>query len=103
MLFEGTAGGSGFRGRILPGGVDTQRQNPDGTGTLSARYMLAGVDADGGPARVFIENTARMGSEWTAPVIRTDCASLRWLETAGLRGRILTEDGQLTILIETDE
>lgn len=101
VLFDGTCEGSGFRGEIQPGGVDTQRQLPDGTGTLSARYIISGTDADGQPARIFIENNGRLGEEGTTPVVRTDCPSLQWLHTAALNGRIVTENGQLTILIET--
>lgn len=101
VLFDGTCEGSGFRGVIQPGGVDTQRQQPDGTGTLSARYIIEGTDGDGNPARVFIENNGRLGEEATCPVIRTDSPALRWLEDAPLKGRIVFPEGQLTILIET--
>lgn len=54
VLFDGTCEGSGFSGNILPGGVDTQRQLPDGTGCLSARYIISGTDETGAPARLFV-------------------------------------------------
>ena len=80
-----------FKGKILPGAADTQRIGPDGRGTLSARYTLEGVDDQGKPCRLFIDNAAILGKDGigpTRPTIRTDSASLRWLETADLTGRI---------------
>ena len=40
ILFDGEGEGSGFYGKILPGGVDTQQVHDDGKLELSARYML---------------------------------------------------------------
>ena len=80
-----------FKGKILPGAADTQRIGPDGRGTLSARYTLEGVDDQGKPCRLFIDNAAMLTNKGigpTRPTIRTDSASLRWLETADLTGRI---------------
>ena len=102
ILFGGTAKGDFFQGVIEPGGVDTQYDNRDGTGVLSARYSLRGTDREGNPARVFIENNGAYGQP-TTPRIWTDSPALRFLETAPLRGNITNEDGQLTILIETVE
>ena len=99
VLFDGTAEGPFFRGRILPGGVDTQLEQPDGSGTLSARYMLEGVDLDGRPARVFIENRAVMGRSETVPTLRTDSPALAFLERLPLKGELRSEDGKLTIRI----
>lgn len=100
ILFGGTAQGDFFHGVIEPGGVDTQLDNRDGTGSLSARYSLRGTDREGNPAHIFIENNGEYGKP-TTPRIWTDSPSLRFLETAPLRGHIIQEDGQLTILIET--
>ena len=47
LLFNGDAEGSGFKGKILPGGVDTQRQLKNDPLQLSARYILEGVDSAG--------------------------------------------------------
>ncbi|MBR6187185.1 MAG: DUF3237 domain-containing protein [Clostridia bacterium] len=102
ILFDGTAESDFFNGVIEPGGVDTQIDNRDGTGTLSARYSLHGTDREGNAARVFIENNAEYGKA-TNPRVWTDSPALRFLETAPLRGHIMDEDGQLTILIETVE
>jgi len=95
-----------FRGRILPGGVDTQRITGDGRTALSARYALEGVDRDGQPCRIFIENTALSapGQEMvTQPVIRTDSAALAWLETADLTGRIEHCDDHIEIVIRSED
>ena len=91
LPFTGTCDSPLFKGKILPGAADTQRIGPDGRGTLSARYTLEGVDDQGKPCRLFIDNAAILGKDGigpTRPTIRTDSASLRWLETADLTGRI---------------
>ena len=81
--FTGEAEGPLFRGRILPHGVDTQRLDLDGKGTLSARYMLEGTDAMGNACRIFIEN---QGNEQDGfiPMIVTDSPLLKAWETADL-------------------
>ena len=91
LPFTGACDSPLFKGKILPGAADTQRIGPDGRGTLSARYTLEGVDDQGQPCRLFIDNAAILGKDGigpTRPTIRTDSASLRWLETADLTGRI---------------
>lgn len=102
ILFGGTAEGDFFNGVIEPGGVDTQMDNRDGTGTLSARYSIQGTDREGKNARIFIENNGEYGKP-TSPRVWTDSPALRFLETAALRGHVTEENGQLTILIETIE
>ncbi len=95
-----------FTGEILPGGVDTQRIRIDGTMSLSARYVLTGVDAQGKPCRLFIENNADItpGAETvTYPTIRTDSEALRWLETAALTGRIEGKDDHIEIVISSED
>lgn len=99
ILFEGHCESEFFTGKILPGGVDTQLENRDGTGTLSARYMLEGYDAENMPCYVFIENNAVKGDEFTQPAIYTDSKCLKWLEKENLVGRIEEQDGQLVIII----
>ena len=91
LPFTGACDSPLFKGKILPGAADTQRIGPDGRGTLSARYTLEGVDDQGMPCRLFIDNAAMLTNKGigpTRPTIRTDSASLRWLETADLTGRI---------------
>lgn len=99
ILFEGTCDGPFFQGTILPGGVDTQKGYEDGTGTLSARYMIDGTDCEGNPCRMFIENNASC-NDYTIPSIFTDSPALQWLETANLRGRMEFPEGKLNIVIE---
>ncbi|MBQ6695237.1 MAG: DUF3237 family protein [Lachnospiraceae bacterium] len=101
LLFDGTCEGEYFQGRILSGGVDTQMVNPEGRGTLSARYMLEGIDKEGNPCKVFIQNDAEIGTEdsTTHPQIFTDSECLKWLEQETLTGRILWEQEQLIISI----
>lgn len=95
-----------FKGKILPGAADTQRIWPDGSGTLSARYTLEGIDDQGQPCRLFIENTAVMDGDVemvTYPTIRTNSESLRWLETADLRGAIEHFDDHIEIVISSED
>ncbi len=106
LPFTGKCDSPLFKGKILPGGVDTQRIYPDGSGTLSARYTLEGVDDQGKPCRLFIENAAVMDGDVeivTYPVIRTDSESLRWLETADLRGAIEHCEDHIEIVISSED
>ena len=85
--FSGTAGGSGFLGRIIGPGVDTQKIGKDGMAFLSARYMLEGTDAEGAACRIFIENQGSRDTGF-APKIVTDSHALSWLETESLCAKI---------------
>ncbi len=91
ILFTGTADCENFRGAILPGGVDTQKQAIGQSRTLSARYILKGVDKTGEPCQLFIENNAILEDgvvKETTPTITTDSKALAYLETANLTGTI---------------
>ena len=92
ILFDGEGEGSGFYGKILPGGVDTQQVHDDGKLELSARYMLEGTDGCGKSCLVFIENVGIANDkgyiEKTHPKIRTNSTTLSWLETSVLLGTI---------------
>lgn len=106
LPFTGTCDGPLFTGSILPGGMDTQRIEADGRCTLSARYALAGTDCEGQACRLFIENTAIStpgAATVTRPSIRTDSKALRWLETAGLTGRIEAADDHLDIVLSSED
>lgn len=100
--FTGYCDSTLFQGNVLPGGIDTQVFPDSNRGTLSARYMLEGVDDKGEACKIFIQNEAVMeqGRETvTFPRIWTDSASLKWLETADLRGSIVGTDQGLDIVI----
>ncbi len=86
LLFHGTAEGELFRGKILPGAVDTQKKAAGEKKTLSARYILEGIDAEGRDCRIFVENSAAEGNPETRPLIYTDSEALKWLETADIYG-----------------
>ena len=106
LPFTGECEGPLFKGKILPGGVDTQRIYPDGTGTLSARYTLEGVDDQGQKCRLFIDNAAKLGNDGigaTYPTIRTDSKRLRWLETSDLRGAIEHFPDHIEIVITSED
>lgn len=101
VYFTGDADGEDFKGRILPGGVDTQR-NIGGRITVSARYMLEGTDGDGTPCHIFIENNGEIdpsdGTARTVPTVVTDSPRLQWLETARLSGA-LEPNGEMAVRI----
>lgn len=102
ILFDGTAEGSGFKGDILPGGVDTQNQVYNSKRYLSARYILKGKDKDGKETRIFIENNGSWeadGSLKTKPLILTDNPGLAFLEKAELYGTIEGQEGGVIIHI----
>lgn len=95
-----------FRGEILPGGVDTQTYLTGEPGRLSARYMLSGVDGEGTPTRLFIENNGEYDADGvciTTPRIFTDSPRLAWLEDVPLTGRVQGREGGVTILFYTEE
>ena len=92
ILFDGDADSRFFKGRVLPGGVDTQTES-SGRLTLSARYMLEGVDDTGAPCRIFVENSALLmapGPEpiHTAPTVITDSPALAPLFAGKLQGLV---------------
>lgn len=105
VLFDGTCEGNYFNGKILNGGVDTQIYEKDGAGTLSARYMLSGMDKEGVPCHLFIVNNGIVGKEetHTTPRVYTDSKSLKWLETEELAGKIIMENDELIISIFKNE
>ena len=106
LPFTGECDGPLFKGKILPGGVDTQRIDAQGRCALSARYVLEGMDDQGQPCRIFIQNegVSAPGQELlTHPIIRTDSESLRWLETAALIGRIEDHGGHIEIVLTNED
>ena len=51
-ILSGEVNGNGFKGKVLPGGIDSQIIRPDGKCELSARYA---IELDDG-ATIYIEN-----------------------------------------------
>lgn len=78
-----------FKGEVALIGTDTQKKL-DGKSCLSARYILKGVDSEGTPTKIFIENNSavRNGESVTKPFIFTDNDKLVWLETADIIGKM---------------
>ncbi len=81
ILFHGDLDTTFFKGEIQPGAVDTQR-----SGSISARYILDGKDADGTPTKIFIDNSQVNGV--LKPYVLTDNPKLRWLENTDWEARI---------------
>ena len=105
LPFSGSCESPLFRGTILSGGVDTQVDSVPGEGTLNARYMLEGVDAEGKPCKLYIDNGAvrREGRETvTHPRVMTDSKALKWLESAALTGKIESKGDHLEIVIQSE-
>ena len=105
VLFEGECDCENFKGKVLPGGVDTQHYYAEGKGTLSARYMLEGVDKEGKPCKIFIQNDGHHDNGFlpTTPKVYTDSETLRWLEDEDLIGHLIFEGDALIISICTKE
>lgn len=101
--FSGSADCELFKGRILPGGVDTQKEWYGNPRSLSARYMLEGTDKAGNPCHIFVENNGmtevEKGIMGTIPKILTDSEELAFLETANLIGTITPASNGVTIHI----
>ncbi|QAA35054.1 DUF3237 domain-containing protein [Clostridium manihotivorum] len=51
-ILSGEVSGNGFKGKVLPGGIDSQIIRPDGKCELSARYAIELEDG----ATIYIEN-----------------------------------------------
>lgn len=102
ILFGGSADCENFHGKILPGGVDTQVEWPGQSRTLSARYILEGVDKEGQSCRIFVENNGIVKEEGeisTTPRILTDSEALSYLEQEELFGTITPTKKGVTIHI----
>lgn len=101
ILFGGSCDCELFKGVILPGGVDTQRQTDERT-ILSARYILKGTDSEGKECSLFIENNgvSENNSATTAiPRIVTDSSALAYLEEKDLVSQVEGKEGGVIIHI----
>lgn len=103
ILFHGSCDCENFKGKILPGGVDTQKETAGKPRFLSARYILEGKDCEGKDCHIFIENNGETapisdgGIIHTKPIIYTDSDALKWMETADLKGTVEAAPGGVTI------
>lgn len=100
--FTGKVKGELLNGRVLPGGVDTQRVNQNGVRHMSARYMLDCVDKDGEPCRIFVENNGWFESQSmpfkTIPTFMTDSKKLApYLHCNKFRGEGHADKGSIVI------
>lgn len=95
--FTGKAKGDFFNGEIIGSAVDTQRYKKDGTNSLSARYMIEGVDFEGKKCKVFVENNVS-GESWK-PSIVTDSEVLKDWESSNLRSTVEGVDGGVIVKI----
>lgn len=102
ILFSGDCDCDLFKGKILPGGVDTQSAWKDHPYMLSARYIMEGIDCDNKPCRMFIENNGfpKEGEiTTTTPKILTDSDALSYLENTTLSGTITPKENGVVIHI----
>ncbi len=91
ILFHGRMDADFFHGEILPGGVDTQIEYEGGRKTLSAKYIIKGVDSNGNECSIFVENTGTVEEHneiVTRPKFITDSSLLKWLEEDRYVGKI---------------
>ena len=104
--FTGTCDGEYFCGTVLSGGIDTQKLDLNGNGTLSARYMLEGTDCENRQCHIFIENNAVIQNGIigrTAPEIVTDSSVLNRLLHKKTYGALDSTDAGLLISIFTED
>lgn len=85
-----------FDGKVLQGGVDTQRHfRPDST-LLSARYMMEGVDGAGKACKVYVDNQAILPNPdgLTRPTYITDSEYLQAFQKDSIFGKMdFTQEG----------
>ena len=84
--FSGEATGKYFNGKTVADGVDTQITTADSF-SLSARYMLEGIDRTGKKCRMFIENNGT-SLDNCVPKIHTDSEELAFLENSVLTAKV---------------
>ena len=103
ISFKGKCEGQYFNGEIMDNGVDTQLIAKDGSGSVSARYVMKGVDSSLRQCKVFIENEGVIsctGEMNTTPKIVTDSMELSWLQEEKLYGKVaVEEDNRLHVRI----
>ncbi|MBR1640992.1 MAG: DUF3237 family protein [Butyrivibrio sp.] len=91
ILFHGRLDSDFFHGEILPGGVDTQIGCDGEIRTLSARYIIKGIDASGNNCSIFVDNSGSVNGDneiITKPRFITDSPLLKWMEKDEYIGKI---------------
>ena len=101
VSFHGEVNSPIFTGKVISDAVDTQIHYENGLKTLSARYILEGVDSENNDCKIFIENNGieKDGKIKTTPTIITDSPGLKHLEMAQLSGRVISEHENIIIKI----
>ena len=102
LAFTGECEGAFFHGEVMPGGIDLQEIRPDGTGSVSARYILQGTDAEQCACRIYIENRGiidQSGNMLTTPRIITDSEVLAWLQQEDLHCRFEMRDEEFHVVV----
>jgi len=102
ISFGGSCNSKYFRGKVLHGGTDVQVLESDGTGMVSARYILEGVDESGASCKVYVCNEGVIdvnGEMRTKPQVHTDSETLAWLSMEDLRCRFETREGIFHVII----
>ena len=106
ISFTGTCNGEYFCGNVLSGGIDTQKLDRNGNGTLSARYMLEGTDFDNRQCHIFVENNAVIQNGIigrTTPEIITDSSVLNRLLQKKTYGILYSNEAGLFVSIFTED
>lgn len=105
VYFSGNTFSKFFKGKVMPGAADTQIHYKDKPTTLSARYVLEGIDYENNNCKIFIENNGfeKDGNIITKPFIITNSPALKWIETANLFGKVISENNNLIIRIYSEE
>lgn len=105
VYFSGNASSQFFKGTVMPGAADTQISCTGKPTTLSARYVLEGVDCENNACKIFIENNGveKDGSIITKPFIITNSPALKWIETVNLFGKVISENNNLIIRIYSED
>lgn len=98
VAFTGTAEGRLFTGSVVGTGYDRQLFSKDGSCSLSARYILKGIDTDGCECSIFIENNS-LSDGTVKPMIATDSKALAFLESCELVSEIEPHGNDVTIKI----
>lgn len=91
QFFTGTSSSDYFTGNVKNESTTTIKAYHEGNKYYSARYILTGTDDAGKACNIFVEDNGiqnKDGSMVSRPIIFTNSASLSWLETADLQGRV---------------